>query len=231
MCCSIQVIFPVQSSTSSNHTIAKLLEADADLAAQEVKLSAQLQSVQQKRQSLKTVIDMFAPAHTTDPVPVATPAQTLVAQEQPQLTTSDVAVLELSGVMPDITTSEAPEAPTPQKQKAKKNSSPNSTGQSKKSAPTGKQSKATDTWQQYVKDEFSNASLAEAVAQVMQQHEKKVLEIATILDAIFTNDIPKEVRSTARERISNVLSVGAKNGKWYRGQQGKYSMSQGAINL
>ncbi len=49
----------------------------------------------------------------------------------------------------------------------------------------------------------------------MQQHKEKVLEIVTILDAIFINDIPKEVRSVARERVSNVLSVGAKNGKWY----------------
>ena len=63
----------------------------------------------------------------------------------------------------------------------------------------------------------------------MQQHEKKVLEIATIINAIFTNDIPKEVRSMARERVSNVVSVGAKSGKWYRGQFGKYSMSQAAI--
>ncbi len=219
----------MQSSQSSNPTIAKLLEADADLAAQEVELNAQIQSVQQKRHSLKTVIEMFAPAYTTDTVPVATPAQTPVAQEQPQLTTSDVAVLEINGALPDINTSEAPEAPTPQKQKAKKNSSSASSKQSKKSTFTKQQAKAADTWHEYVIGKFSNASLAEAVAQVMQQHSKKVLEIATIIDAIFTNDIPKEVRSTARERISNVLSVGAKNGKWYRGKLGKYSMSKGAV--
>lgn len=76
---------------------------------------------------------------------------------------------------------------------------------------------------------FTNAALSESVAQVMQQHEKEVLEIATIVDAIFIDDIPKQVRSTARERVSNALSVGAKNGKWYRGQLGKYSMSQAAV--
>lgn len=63
----------------------------------------------------------------------------------------------------------------------------------------------------------------------MQQHSKQVIEIATIIDAIFTNDIPKQLRSTARERVSNVLSVGAKSGKWYRGQVGKYSMSKAAV--
>jgi hypothetical protein len=55
----------------------------------------------------------------------------------------------------------------------------------------------------------------------MQQHKEDVLEIATIINAIFANDIPKEVRSTARERVSNVLSVGTKKGNWYRGQLGK----------
>ena len=80
-----------------------------------------------------------------------------------------------------------------------------------------------------MKEDFINASLAEAVAEVMQQQQKQVLEIATIVDAIFTDEIPKKLRSTARERISNVLSVGAKSGKWYRGQQGKYSMSKAAV--
>lgn len=80
-----------------------------------------------------------------------------------------------------------------------------------------------------MKDDFANAALSETVFVVMQQHSKQVLEIATIIDAIFVDDIPKEVRSTARSRVSNILSVGAKNGKWYRGQLGKYSMSQAAV--
>ncbi len=90
-------------------------------------------------------------------------------------------------------------------------------------------SKEVDTWQQYVKDEFDSATLSEAVTEVMQQHSGEVLETATIIDAIFVNDIPKEIRSTARERVSNVLSVGAKSGKWYRGKLGKYSMSKAAV--
>ncbi len=226
----------VQNSQSSNPTIAKLLEADADLAAQEVKLNAQLTSVQEKRYSLKTVIDMFAPVDTAVTVPVATSAQppeTVAAQQVESTSTSQLPVVldetspELNSVSVDTT--EAQAAPQPQKRQVKKNSSTPTTGQSQKSAPTGKQSKAPDTWQQYVKDEFYGATLSEAVSEVMQQHEKQVVEIAAIIDAIFTSNIPKEVRSTARERVSNVLSVGAKNGKWYRGKLGKYSTSQAAV--
>ena len=57
----------------------------------------------------------------------------------------------------------------------------------------------------------------------MQQHYEQVLEITTILNALFVEEMPKELRSKARERVSNVLSVGAKKGKWYRGLAGRYS--------
>ena len=63
----------------------------------------------------------------------------------------------------------------------------------------------------------------------MQQHYEQVLEITTILDALFVEEMPKELRSKARERVSNVLSVGAKKGKWYRGLAGRYSSSKAAV--
>jgi hypothetical protein len=214
----------VQNSQASNPTVAKLLEADADLAAQEIELNTQIESIQQKRHSLKTVIDMFDPVNT----PVAVSVPTPVVEEQLQLPVSDVVTLELNSAIAD-NTAEAPVAPTTGKRQGKKNLAPNSSKQGKKSLSTKEPSKNTNDWQQHMKDDFGNATLSEAVAEVMQQHSKQVLEITAIIDAIFTDDIPKQVRSTARERVSNVLSVGAKSGKWYRGKLGKYSMSQGAI--
>lgn len=226
----------MQNSTSSNPTIAKLLEADADLAAQEVELNAQIQSIGEKRHSLKTVINMFASVDTAT-TPIATSAQPEVVTAQQvesvpptQLkVVQDVASPELNGSDVDTTEAESPTVSTPPKRQAKKNSSSATSKQSKKSAPIKKSSKEVDTWQQYVKDEFNGASLSEAVTEVMQQHSGEVLEITTIIDAIFTDEIPKQVRSTARERVSNVLSVGAKNGKWFRGKLGKYSMSKAAV--
>lgn len=227
----------MQSSSISNPTVAKLLEADADLAATEVELNAQIASVQEKRHSLKTVIEMFVPIDTAT-APIATPAQPpeAVAAQQVESTSpeqspvvQDVASPELKGASADATEAEAPAAPTPQKRQVKKNLSPDSSKQSKKSASIKKPSQQADTWQQCVKDEFSDATLSVAVAEVMQQRSGEVLEITTIIDAIFTHEIPKEVKSTARERVSNVLSVGAKNGKWYRGKLGKYSVSKAAV--
>lgn len=213
----------MQDSQSSNPTVAKLLEVDADLAAQEVELTSQLQSIQEKRHSLKTVINLFGSNATAYP-PIAVP----VVEEQIESIVQEAATPELKEAKiapPD----EATEAPSPQKQQTKKNTSPASSKQNKKSPLTKAVVKEADNWQQYLREEFADASLSVAVAEVMQQQPKQVLEITAILDTIFVDEISKEVRSTARERISNVLSVGAKKGKWYRGQAGKYSMSKAAV--
>jgi hypothetical protein len=208
----------VQNSQSSDPTITKLLEIDSDLAAQEAELTLQLQSIQEKRHSLKTVINLFVPdavAHQTVLTPVV----------------EDIAALQ------DVTTPELEEGATgtieattlPQKQQQKKNLSTSSDKPSKKPSPTKEANKQANEWQQYLRDEFNDASLSLAVSEVMQQQQEQVLDIAAILDAIFVDEIPKAIRSTARERVSNVLSVGAKQGRWYRGQLGKYSMSKVAI--
>ncbi len=200
-------------------------------------MNAQIKSIGEKRHSLKTVIDMFAPGDTaiTSIATSVEPPEAVAAQQVESTlpaqspVVQDVASPELKGANVDTTEAETSTASNPPKRQAKKNSSSTTSKQSKKSAPIKESSQQEDTWQQYVKDEFNDATLSEAVAQVMQQHSKQVLETATIIDAIFTDDIPKELRSTARERVSNVLSVGAKSGKWYRGKLGKYSMSQAAI--
>ena len=63
----------------------------------------------------------------------------------------------------------------------------------------------------------------------MQKQPSQVLNTAGIVDAIFVDEIPPQVRSKARERVSNVLSVGVKKEKWYRGEAGSYSVSKAAV--
>jgi len=74
-----------------------------------------------------------------------------------------------------------------------------------------------ETWQQYLRDEFSNATLSQAVSEVMQQHSGQVLEIAAIVDAIFVDEIPQGVEQGARASLK--CSLGWCEGKWYRGRQ------------
>lgn len=225
------------SLDTSNPTVAKLLEVDAELATTEVELSAQLQSIQEKRRSLKTVIDLFAPTDTATTTPIATPAPTPVAEVEAEVTNEqaeqptveDVAEPEIDTSKTDTTAdTEASTVPDPQKRQIKKNSSPASKKQNAKSLPK-KTNKEQETWQQYLRSEFSNTTLATAVSEVMQRQPHQILEIAAILDAIFVDEIPQGVRSKARERVSNVLSVGVKKEKWYRGGSGSYSMSKVAV--
>ncbi len=213
----------MQNFQSSDPTVSKLLEVDADLAAQEVELTLQLQSIQEKRLSLKNVISLFPPVDAATYASVA--ASTPVVEDVAEPPAQEVATPELDEAITD-TTEAAPQSP---KQQSKTNLIPTKSKPSKKAPPIKEVTEEIDTWQKYLREEFSDASLPIAVSEVMQQHPKQVLEIITILDAIFVDEIPKEVKSKARERVSNVLSVGVKKGKWYRGLAGKYSMSKAAV--
>jgi hypothetical protein len=73
------------SADTSNPTVAKLLEVDTELATQELQLNAQLQSIQEKRLSLKTVIDLFVPTDTATATPIATPPETPVAEAEAEV--------------------------------------------------------------------------------------------------------------------------------------------------
>ncbi|WP_199192430.1 hypothetical protein [Chlorogloea sp. CCALA 695] len=213
----------MQNSQASDPTIAKLLEVDADLAVQEVELTLQLQSIQEKRHSLKNVISLFPPVDTATRTPVTTP--TPVVED-----VADITEEAANPKLDKVTTDTIEAAPQPSKRQGKKNLSPSNSKPSKKAVvPAQETVKEAAIWQQYLQDEFVTDSLAVAVFEVMQQQPERVLEITAILDAIFVVETPKDVRSTARERVSNVLSVGAKKGKWYRGKLGKYSMSKAAV--
>ena len=213
----------MQNSQASDPTVAKLLEVDADLAAQEVELTLQLQSIQEKRHSLKNVISLFPLVDTATPTTVAAPTPVVKDIAEPPVQE------EITPELDEVTTETTEAAPQPPKRQGKRNLSTNSDKPSKKSAPVQETVKEEAIWQQYLRDEFTKDSLSVAVFDVMQQQPEQVLEITALLDAIFVAETPKDVRSTARERVSNVLSVGAKKGKWYRGKLGKYSMSKAAV--
>ena len=213
----------MQNSQSSEPIVAQLLEIYIKLATQEVELTLQLQSIQEKRHSLKNVINLFSPVDTATPTTVA--EQTPVVEDIAEPPVQEEITLELD----EITTETTEVAPQPPKQQRKRNLSTNSDNPSKKFSPAKEIEKESDTWQQYLQDEFVTDSLSVAVFEVMQQHTEQVLEITAILNNIFVDEIPKDIKSKARERVSNILSVGAKKGKWYRGKLGKYSMSSAAF--
>ena len=251
------------ADTISDPTVAKLLEVDSSLAHQEALLLAQLESIGEKRRSLKIVIDLFGDADTTtaeesaladstEPVspldetvadaelessPVFTaPDQTSIVESEPDSTplkapsakkTKQPAAKKTATKTELSTTDQTLSAEDTQSSKAKSVSSASKTKQ-----PTAakKTAKTSGRWQDYLREEFSNSALSEAVGQVLQRQPEEVLETAAIINAIFVDELPKGVRNTARERIANVLSDGVRKNKWYRAEAGSYSMSDGVAD-
>lgn len=264
------------ADTISDPTIAKLLEVDSELAITEAHLLAQLESLREKRRSLKNVIDLFTQADTTTATPIAAlaiaqsngastaikPSNEFVATPESALPVTEVIVTsELEIEQKNATTDKTPlvdESESPQEKKTRSaiktkqpaasnktaitpelattdpSEEPGSTqsplAKTKQPAAALKTAKKTERWQDYLREEFSNSTLSEAVASVLQRQPEQVLEIAAVVDAIFVDKLPKQVRSTARERISNVLSDGVRKNKWYRSGAGSYSMSDSVVD-
>jgi len=216
---------------TANSTLAKLVEVDSELAVTEAELLSQLESVQEKRRSLKTVICLFTKPDTPVAEPLSSPAQTsaAVSIRVSKPVDFNLAAPTLETPSTTATTEDETEA------------SPDTKSITQKTAPTAirrnkptkfthpvKAGRKVSGWQQYVRAEFSNTPLSEAVSLVLQHQADKVFEIPAIVNAIFVDELPKEVGTKARRQVTNILSSGVRKSKWYRGQLGYYSMSRAA---
>lgn len=204
------------SNKAPDATLTKLLEVEADLASQEATLLTQLEAIKEKRKSLENVIGIFAPV----------PEQSTAANQSPQASSTDRAVSSQPLVSPAPTNTIAT---TPAKSgKTKSQKTTTKQAKEKPSAQSAKASRKSQNWQQYVRDDFSKVSLPEAVSSVLQRKPNSVLGISDIMDAIFYDEMPREARGKAQNRLSNILSTGLKDSKWYRGRTGHYSVSRTA---
>jgi hypothetical protein len=215
---------------TSDPTLAKLLEVDSQLAAQEAKLSAKLQDIQEKSTSLKTVISLFTPADAPATVTVEEPTEALSTEtlREPEPIAKELATPQETAKGNGTVQPQMPAMPDTQLQEAKKTPSSVRTKQNSKSAPLRKTARKTEGWQQYLREEFDQTALSEAVTKVLQRQLDTVLEIPAIVDVIFVDEIPQAARTKARRQITNILSEGVRKNKWYRGQPGGYSMSKAA---
>ena len=221
------------SNQTAHSTLAKLLEVDSELAATEADLLSQLESVQEKRRSLKTLVNMFATADEVSATPIEPPAPPPPAENNGQLKpvseNSSVPSLEISlASTTDSVQTEAVLTNQSNKNK-KKTSSPISKNKTKKEVTQkANATRRGSGWHDYMRDEFSHTSLPEAVYSVLQGSSDQVFEIPAIVNAIFVDEITKELESKVRRQITNILSEGARKNKWYRGKLGQYSISPAA---
>ncbi|NJN58601.1 MAG: hypothetical protein HC879_14460 [Leptolyngbyaceae cyanobacterium SL_5_9] len=223
------------SGKASDPILSKLIEADSELTHQEAELLARLETIHEKRKGLKTVIGMFSSGGSSTSGLLQRLGKTSPNSKSNGIAPaiSDEVATNGTGAIAEDTSKleDAAKTSRPKRKYARKTTSAAKEPKSKRS---GKASKAANPprrslgWQQYIRDEFGKSSLAEAIPQVLGRKPNQVLETGEIIDAIFVADIPKEARSTVRERVSNILSAGLKVDKWYRGKTGCYSLSRSA---
>jgi hypothetical protein len=206
------------SDSSSNTILSNLFEVDAMLAAQEAALTTQLEAVREKRHSLKTVIDLFTSSSDTSTF------------------TSPVADTAISApITPDSATPTALEMPTESKPRVEKRQQPRTGSKSTtvtkrsrapKTTKVSKTTKSSKNWQDYLQPAFQKNSLPTAIAAVFQQQPQELLSVADLMAAIFVDRLPPDLHNPTHRRMLNILSTGAKEGQWYRGQRGQYSLSR-----
>ena len=233
----------------STSVLPQLLEVDSELSAQASTLEAQLKQLQEKRKGIRTVIAMFesgsapeiadipeivesAPAEVPAEAPseesIEAPAEASVAS---QTTKTKAATKRKTKATKAKTTAKTPKAKAKRGRPATAKAAVSADLSEAKPAAkaTAKQSGRSANWHRYVQESYRQAPLPDVVVGVLQAQPGNVFKIADVMSAVFTEDMPKNYFLKARNRVSNILSAGARSGEWYRGRGGTYSVSEKAI--
>ncbi|MGD1853708.1 MAG: hypothetical protein ACFB2W_05595 [Leptolyngbyaceae cyanobacterium] len=215
----------------ANSVLVQLKEVESQLASQINELTDKLSATEKQHEGLKTVIDLFQSTGDTNGV------------------ASSVAEI-LTNAVASVSEDEPEPAPAkkPGKRRGRKPGSTNKTTAKAKAEPKAKAEAKTKTkaepapkaarkprggkspnWQRYVQDPFRKTPLPDVVANILKAQPDEAFKIAEVMEAIFKSDMPKATFLKARNRVSNILSAGARTSEWYRGRGGKYSMNKKAL--
>ncbi|MGD1867233.1 MAG: hypothetical protein ACFB0D_22005 [Phormidesmis sp.] len=213
--------------------LSQLVSVESDLTEQVDSLQTQLTQLQTQRQGLRTVIELFgengaAPAATASKsigksakalAPAKTKAKANAKAKTKAATAKSTTRSAAKSSAKSSTTTKA-------KIKTK-------AGRKPKQQPPGRKKKdgRAATWQKHVQSEYRDLALPESVSSVLRSHPSEVFTIADVMSAIFKEDMPRTAYLKARNRISNILSAGARDGTWYRGRNGRYSQSESVTKL
>ncbi|MGB3670535.1 MAG: hypothetical protein WA984_10515 [Phormidesmis sp.] len=236
--------------------LSQLVSVESDLIEQIKQVEAQLTQLQTKRQGLHTVISLFGDDNgkqTTSPVAktaLESPPETLeaapeIAPEVAPTESTEQAAVQAEATSSTPATKKSTKA-TKSKSSAAKSASKTST-QTSNTAPVATKSRAkaktkakagrkkkdgrAATWQKYVQAKYRELALPESVSSVLRSTPSEVFTIAEVMSALFKEDMPRTAYLKARNRISNILSAGARDGTWYKGRNGRYSQSESVTKI
>ncbi|MGD1948923.1 MAG: hypothetical protein ACFB14_04670 [Leptolyngbyaceae cyanobacterium] len=220
----------------ANNVLEQLKEVESQLASQVEALSDQLSAAEKQREGLQTVINMFQASGGTNGV--APDVTEILSSAVASVAESEPVEEEVPAKKPGKRRGRKPSAKTVAKAKAAATKTKATKTAKTKAAPApvavtkaarkprgGK----SPNWQRYVQDPFRKTPLPDVVANILKAQPDEAFKIAEVMEAIFKSDMPKATFLKARNRVSNILSAGARTNEWYRGRGGKYSMSKKAL--
>jgi len=196
--------------------LPQLQEISEDLLAQEKSLIAQLAEVQEKLQGVRAILPLFGEsADAAEVLPVKAPAKEKTTASK---TASKKAPKAEKKAAPVVEKKAAPVAEKKTKATVLK-------AKPAAKASTKKNDGRAASWQKYTRPGVGEQSIPDAVRLVLETQPDKSFKIAEVMDALFSESMPKSQHLKARNRISNVLSGGVRSGDWYKGDRGTYRLT------
>ncbi|MEM9946529.1 MAG: hypothetical protein AAF810_10755 [Cyanobacteria bacterium P01_D01_bin.36] len=180
--------------------LPQLKEIASDLVSQEEALVAQLEEVREKLNGVRAVLPLFGEDATA-------------------------AVESVTSAPAKTATKKAPASAA----KAKKTTTAKAKPAEKKAKKTKgakKKDGRTASWQKYTRPGVKEKTVPEAVRIVLETQPDKSFKIAEVMDSLFKEGMPKQQYLKARNRISNILSGGVRDGEWYKGERGTYGLTK-----
>ncbi|MEM6451968.1 MAG: hypothetical protein AAF703_16845 [Cyanobacteria bacterium P01_D01_bin.105] len=197
----------------SDPVLSQLSAVEDDLSQQVESLESELNRIKEQRDGLRTVINMFdSDGESSQPASSSTGGTKRRVGRSP-------------GRKKTAKTPTTAKKATPAKATTAKKAK---TG--KKAGRKKKDGRAAN-WQKYVQDAYRDSALPESVSSILRSQPSEIFTIADVMTAIFREDMPRTSYLKARNRISNILSAGARDGTWYRGRNGRYSQSQSVTKM
>ncbi|MBE9063399.1 hypothetical protein [cf. Phormidesmis sp. LEGE 11477] len=213
--------------------LPQLLEVDSELSAQASVLEAKLGELQQKRQGIQAVISMFesgdVPAAADISAIANAPTTTKTATKKTTAGTKTTGKRKVSKSATKSTATKASATKSTSSKATKTKTTRGRPAQVKKAPASAKRSGKTADWQRYIQTTYKKSPLPDVIVGVLQSQPNSVFKIVDVMNLVFKEDMPKSQFLKARNRISNILSAGARDGVWHRGGNGTYSMSEKAI--
>ena len=185
--------------------LPQLKEIASDLVAQEESLVAQLEEVREKLNGVRAVLPLFGEDAGEESTTASKPATKTKAAAKASSTAATKTATK--------TKAAAAKAPAEEKK-------------TKKTRGAKKKDGRTASWQKYTRPGVKENTVPEAVRLVLETQPDKSFKIAEVMDSLFKDGMPKQQYLKARNRISNILSGGVRDGEWYKGERGTYGLTQ-----